>query len=423
MISSDSTKNRMDSEESPLDVEKIRADFPILSRQVYDKPLVYLDNAATSQKPRQVIDSLSRYYRENNANIHRAIHCLGEESTVAYEEARGRVGKFINAAWTECIVFTRNATESINLVAATWGRANIDKGDEIVLSILDHHSNLVPWQQLAAEKGASIRYIDITDDGILNLDDIDSLITHRTKLVAVTQVSNSLGTINQVDQLTKAAHAQGAVILIDGAQSAPHLPVDVQELDCDFFAFSSHKMLGPTGVGVLYGRQQLLEEMDPFMGGGEMIRTVTTDGSTWNDSPWKFEAGTPNIADVIAFSTALDYLTNLGMNKIRTHEIELTSYALQRLQQMEELTIYGPLDPKKRGGVISFNFPDIHPHDVGTIVDRRGVAIRAGHHCNMPLMQRLGISGTARASFYIYNTPDEVDTLLDSLKDVSSYFK
>ena len=423
MTTSDSIVRRNIPVKDCLDVAKIRSDFPILDRRVYGKPLVYLDNAATSQKPRQVIDALVGYYEKSNANIHRAIHCLGEESTVAYEETRASVASFINAASEECIVFTRNATEAINLVAYTWGKNNIRSGDEIVLTLLDHHSNFVPWQRLAQEQGATVRYVDITDDGTLDLENLESLINDRTRLVAVTHISNSLGTINPVKELTKAAHEQGALVLVDGAQSAPHLPIDVQDLDCDFFALSSHKMLGPTGVGALYGRRELLEAMVPFMGGGEMIRTVTTEGATWNQSPWKFEAGTPNIADVIAFSAAIDYLRQIGMDNVRAHEMELTEYALLKLQQMDGLTIYGTPEAENRGGVISFNFPDVHPHDVGTIMDRQGVAIRAGHHCNMPLMKRLGVSGTVRASFYIYNTPEEVDLLLEALNGVRPFFK
>ena len=423
MTTSDSIVRRNIPVKDCLDIAKIRSDFPILDRRVYGKPLVYLDNAATSQKPRQVIDALVRYYEESNANIHRAIHCLGEESTAAYEETRASVASFINAASEECIVFTRNATEAINLVAYTWGKTNIRSGDEIVLTLLDHHSNFVPWQRLAQEQGATVRYIGITDDGTLDLENLESLINDRTRLVAVTQISNSLGTINPVKELAKAAHEQDALVLVDGAQSAPHLPIDVQDLDCDFFALSSHKMLGPTGVGALYGRRELLEAMVPFMGGGEMIRTVTTEGATWNHSPWKFEAGTPNIADVIAFSAAIDYLRQIGMDNVRTHEIDLTEYALLQLQQMDGLTIYGTPEAENRGGVISFNFPDVHPHDVGTIMDRQGVAIRAGHHCNMPLMKRLGVSGTVRASFYIYNTPEEVDLLLEALNGVRPFFK
>jgi len=407
---------------SMFDVASIREDFPILERQVHGKPLVYLDNAATTQKPRAVIEALVHFYEHHNANIHRAIHALGEEATSAYEETRAKVARFINAPRPECIVFTRNTTEAINLVAYAWGRENIGPGDEIVLTEMEHHSNLVPWQRLAQETGATVKYIGVTDEGTLALNDLDSFIGERVKLVAVTHVSNALGTINPVEQIVAAAHRRGAVAVVDGAQAAPHMPVDVQALDCDFYAFSAHKMLGPTGVGVLYGRYELLDTMQPFLSGGEMIRRVRLDGANWNDVPWKFEAGTPNIADVIAFSAALDYLTALGMTNVRAHEEELTTYALRRLRQREELIIYGPLDASRRGGVVSFNYPDIHPHDVGTILDREGVAIRAGHHCAQPLMTRLGVAGTVRASFYIYNTAEEVDALLQGIEKVRAFF-
>ena len=407
---------------SMFDVASIREDFPILQRQVHGKPLVYLDNAATTQKPRAVIEALVHFYEHHNANIHRAIHALGEEATSAYEETRAKVARFINAPQPECIVFTRNTTEAINLVAYTWGRENIGPGDEIVLTEMEHHSNLVPWQRLAQETGATVKYIGVTDEGTLALNDLDSFIGERVKLVAVTHVSNALGTINPVEQIVAAAHRRGAVAVVDGAQATPHMPVDVQALDCDFYAFSAHKMLGPTGVGVLYGRYELLDTMQPFLSGGEMIRRVRLDGANWNDVPWKFEAGTPNIADVIAFSAALDYLTALGMTNVRAHEEELTTYALRRLRQREELIIYGPLDASRRGGVVSFNYPDIHPHDVGTILDREGVAIRAGHHCAQPLMTRLGVAGTVRASFYIYNTAEEVDALLQGIEKVRAFF-
>ena len=407
---------------SMFDVASIREDFPILQRQVHGKPLVYLDNAATTQKPRAVIEALVHFYEHHNANIHRAIHALGEEATSAYEETRAKVARFINAPRPECIVFTRNTTEAINLVAYAWGRENIGPGDEIVLTEMEHHSNLVPWQRLAQETGATVKYIGVTDEGTLALNDLDSFIGERVKLVAVTHVSNALGTINPVEQIVAAAHRRGAVAVVDGAQAAPHMPVDVQALDCDFYAFSAHKMLGPTGVGVLYGRYELLDTMQPFLSGGEMIRRVRLDGANWNDVPWKFEAGTPNIADVIAFSAALDYLTALGMTNVRAHEEELTTYALRRLRQREELIIYGPLDASRRGGVVSFNYPDIHPHDVGTILDREGVAIRAGHHCAQPLMTRLGVAGTVRASFYIYNTAEEVDALLQGIEKVRAFF-
>lgn len=406
----------------PLDVARIREDFPILSRLVYGRPLVYLDNAATSQKPRQVIDALVRYYESYNANIHRAVHCLGEEATNAYEEARAKVAAFINAPSPECVIFTRNTTESINLVAYVWGRANLREGDEILLTQMEHHSNLIPWQRLAAEKGARIRYIGLTETQALELDGLEGLLDARTRLVALPHVSNSLGTINPVERVAAQARRNGSVILVDGAQAAPHLPVDVQAIGCDFYAFSAHKMLGPTGVGVLYGRRELLEEMEPFLGGGEMIRRVTFEGATWNDLPWKFEAGTPNIADVIAFGAAIDYLEALGMENVRAHETELTEYALARLRTLDDITIYGPPDVRERGGVISFNLRDLHPHDVGTVLDRHGIAIRAGHHCTQPLMRALGIAGTARASFYIYNTPEEVDILVDALGSARKFF-
>ena len=406
-----------------LDVHRIRKDFPILERKVYGKPLVYLDNAATSQKPRQVIDALVDYYENYNANIHRAVHCLGEEATAAYEEARAKVAKFINAPSPESVIFTRNTTEAINLVAYTWGRANVLEGDEILLTQMEHHSNLIPWQRLASEKGATVRYIELTDTQTLALDGLENLFDARTRIAAMPHVSNSLGTINPVEKIAAEARRNGTLFLVDGAQGAPHLPVDVQAIGCDFYAFSSHKMLGPTGVGVLYGRPELLEEMEPFLGGGEMIRKVTFEGATWNDLPWKFEAGTPNIADVIAFGSAIDYLNELGMENVREHEIEITDYALTRLSQLEGIVMYGPPDPRERGGVVSFNFGDLHPHDIGTVLDHHGVAIRAGHHCTQPLMRTLGVSGTARASFYIYNTPEEVDVLIEALEATRDFFK
>jgi len=406
-----------------LDIQSIRKDFPILERQVYGKPLVYLDNAATSQKPRQVIDALVNYYENYNANIHRAVHCLGEEATAAYEEARAKVAKFINAPSPESIIFTRNTTEAINLVMYTWGRANVREGDEILLTQMEHHSNLIPWQRLAAEKGATVRYIELTDTHTLALDGLENLFDARTRIAAMPHVSNSLGTINPVEKIAAEARRNGTLFLVDGAQGAPHLPVDVQGIDCDFYAFSAHKMLGPTGVGVLYGRAELLEEMEPFLGGGEMIRKVTYEGATWNDLPWKFEAGTPNIADVIAFGAAIDYLDGLGMDNVREHEVQITDYALTRLSQLEGIVMYGPPDPRERGGVVSFNFGDLHPHDIGTVLDHHGVAIRAGHHCTQPLMRTLGVSGTARASFYVYNTTDEVDVLVDALEATRDFFK
>lgn len=406
-----------------LDVARLREEFPILKRQVHGRPLVYLDNAATSQKPRQVIDALTRYYETSNANIHRALHTLGEEATAAYEEARAKVARFINAPSPECIVFTRNTSESINLVSYAWGRPNVGEGDEIVTTQLEHHSNFVPWQQLAKEKGAKFVVIGLKSDQTLDLDGgLSQYVNERTKMVAFTHVNNTVGSISPAKELVAEAHKAGALTLVDAAQSVPHLPVDVQDLDCDFLAFSAHKMLGPTGVGVLYARPGLLDEMPPFLTGGEMIAKVSVDETTWNEVPAKFEAGTPNIADVIAFGSAIDYLTNLGMENVRAHEMEITEYALRRLRQMESLTIYGPSDVEDRGGVISFNYPGVHPHDVGTVVDRHGVAIRSGHGCNQPLMRCLDISGVARASFYVYNTHEEVDVLIEALGEVGSRF-
>jgi cysteine desulfurase/selenocysteine lyase len=405
-----------------LNVQKIRKDFPILKRQVHGVPLVYLDNAATSQKPRQVIDALVYYYENTNANIHRAVHTLGEEATAAYEGAREKVRAFINAPGAESVIFTRNTTEAINLVAYSWGRANISEGDEILLTQMEHHSNLIPWQRLAKEKGATVRYVPVTPQGTLELNGLENLFDARTKMMALPHVSNSLGTINPVEKIAVEARRRGVMLLVDGAQGAPHLPVDVQAIGADFYAFSAHKMLGPTGVGVLYGRRELLEEMEPFLGGGEMIRKVTFEGATWNDLPWKFEAGTPNIADVIAFGAAIDYLSDLGMDNVRQHEAEITAYALDRMASIPDIILYGPPDAAERGGVVSFNFPGLHPHDIGTVLDTHGVAIRSGHHCTQPLMRCLGISGTARASFYVYNTPQEVDALVDATKAAVAFF-
>ncbi len=401
-----------------------RLDFPILSRRVHGKPLVYLDNAATTQKPMSVIMSMTAYYERTNANVHRGVHTLSQEATSLMEESRARVATFIGADDPATIIFTRNATESINLVAFAWGRRNLKPGDEILLTELEHHSNLIPWQMAARDTGAVLRFIPITGrDGFLDLDKLPHLLTSRTKIVSVTHASNAIGTINPVDELVKRARAVGALVLVDGAQSVPHMPVDVKTLGCDFLAFSAHKMLGPTGLGVLWGRRSLLESMDPFMGGGDMIKEVWTDRATWNDLPYKFEAGTPNITGAIAFGAAIDYLERIGMDRVRAHEMELTAYALNRLKErFPEIILYGPADPAKRGGVVSFDLPGIHSHDVGTILDREGVAIRAGHHCCQVLMRRLDISGTARASFYLYNTRDEVDALVRSLAEAERLF-
>jgi len=405
-----------------FDAQRIRQDFPILIRKVHGKPLVYLDNAATTQKPRQVIDALVNYYTRYNANIHRGIHTLAEEATAAYEAVREHTAQFLHAPSSRSIVFTRNATEAINLFANAWGRTNLKPGDQILLTEMEHHSNLVPWQLIAKATGAHLAFMPMTDDGLLDLRTLESLLRARTKIVSVTLMSNVLGTINPVAQIVETAHRVGALVLIDGAQAVPHLPVDVQQLDCDALVCSAHKMLGPTGVGVLYAREALLESMEPFLGGGEMISDVQLTSATWNEIPWKFEAGTPNIADVIAFGDALTYLDQLGMAQVRVHEMELTAYALKRLAEFEGLTLYGPTDVTQRGGVIAFNLEGLHPHDVGTVLDAEGVAIRAGHHCAKPLMRRLNVVATARASFYIYNTHEEVDRLVEAIRAAKSFF-
>ena len=405
-----------------LDVKTIRKDFPILEREVYGKPLVYLDNAATSQKPRSVIQALVDYYEGYNSNVHRGVHALSMEATDRYEEARAKVARFINADSTESIVWTRNTTESINLVANTWAMEEIKAGDEIVVTQMEHHSNLVPWQKVAQEKGASLRILPLTQDGRMDLEEIDSFITTRCKLLSVVHVSNSLGTINPINELVCRARAVGAAVLIDAAQSVPHLPVDVNELDCDFLAFSGHKMLGPTGIGGLYVKRDVLERMEPFLRGGEMVLEVWNDRATWNDLPMRFEAGTPNIADAIALGAAVDYLAALGMDNVREHEIQITKYGLDAFKELEEIDVFGPNDPRLRGAVISFHHNDIHPHDLGTVLDRQGIAIRTGHHCTMPLMKSMDVIATARASFYIYNTEEEVDLLVDGLKQALRYF-
>lgn len=397
----------------PLDVETIRGDFPILKQEI-DPPLIYLDSAASSQKPNRVIEVLSDYYRTYNANIHRGIYRISEKATEQYEEARKKIARFINSPRASQIIFTRNTTESINLVAHSWGNANLRAGDEILVSVMEHHSNLVPWQLLAQRTGARLRYIEVTDEGFLHLEELNRLLTERTKLVAVTHVSNVLGTVNPVQSITAAAHAVGAKVIIDAAQSVPHLPVDVQAIDCDFFAFSGHKMCGPTGIGVLFGKLDLLEEMPPFLGGGSMIRTVQREYSTYADLPQKFEAGTPSIAQTIGLGAAVDYLNDVGLDAIHPHEQELLEYAHQKLSEIEGITIYGP-KPRHKAGAVTFNLDRIHAHDVAGILDQDGVAIRAGHHCTQPLMQKFGVIATARASFYLYNKLEEVDSLYEGL--------
>ena len=406
-----------------LDPRVLRADFPILRREINGHPLVYLDSASTSQKPDVVIDAVADYYREYNANVHRGIYTIGEEATAAYEAARAKVAAFINAPDHHEIVFTRNATEAINLVSYSWGRSNIGRGDTIVLTEMEHHANLVPWQLLVQEKDGDLEFIPITDDGILRLDVFEVLLGLKPKLVAFTQVSNTLGTINPVRQMVEMAQAAGALVLIDGAQGVPHLPVDVQELGCDFYAFSGHKMLGPMGSGALWARRELLESMPPFLAGGEMIREVHLRRSDFNDIPWKFEAGTPAVGDAIGLGMAVDYLTGLGMDAVRAHERELVVYALETLpRDVPGIELYGPLDPDLRGGVIPFNLPGIHPHDIAQVLDRSGVAVRAGHHCTMPLHERLDLAATARASFSVYSTTDDVDALVRGLVEVRRVF-
>jgi len=402
------------------DVEEIRHDFPILEREVNGKRLIYLDNAATSQKPRQVIQALTGYYERHNANIHRGVHRLAEEATAAYEEARQKVGCFIGAPDTRALIFTRGTTESINLVAHAWGRKFLREGDEVVLTEAEHHSNLVPWQLAAQATGAKLRFIPIQDDGTLDLEQAERLIGPKTGLVGCIHASNVVATINPVEKLAELAHENHALMLVDGAQSAPHLPLDVEALGCDFFACSGHKMLGPTGVGVLWGRPEILEEMDPFMGGGEMIREVHLDHSTWNDLPYKFEAGTMNIAQAVGLGAAVDYLDELGMENVREHERWLGEYAHRRLSEIEGITVYGP--EKDRTGLVSFSLPDVHPHDLSQLLDEEGVAIRSGHHCAQPLMRRLGVAATARASFYLYNTDEEVDALVEALVGAREFF-
>ena len=405
-----------------LDTTAIRKDFPILSREVNGKPLVYLDNAATSQKPNQVIQALVEYYEKYNSNIHRGVHALSMEATEKYEESRQKCADFIGSPSTTGLVLVRNTTEAINLVAQTWARSNIGPGDEILISEMEHHSNLVPWQQVAQERGATLRFMPLTPEQTIDLSNLDSLLTSKTKLLTLNQMSNVLGTINPIKELTEAAHRVGARVLIDGAQSVPHLKVDVTDLDCDFFAYSGHKMLGPTGIGVLYVKEEVIEDMEPFLRGGEMVLQVWDDRATWNDLPLRFEAGTPNIADTIAMGAAVDYLNAIGMDNVREHEIAITEYALDAFQEIEDVKVFGPRDMSQRGGIVSFHCDYVHPHDMGTMLDQQGIAIRTGHHCAMPLMGKLSVPATARASFYIYNTEQEVDLLVAAVKESLRFF-
>jgi cysteine desulfurase/selenocysteine lyase len=406
------------------DVATVRADFPILQHMHHDDvPLIYLDNAASSQKPSAVIDALDDYYRRYNANVHRGVHKLSEEATEAYETARIKIRKFINAGSKREVIYTSGTTDSINLVAQTWGRANLQPGDVVVSTVMEHHSNIVPWQMLEAEKGIRVKYIPVLPNGLLDLEAYAALLRDEpVKLVVVTHVSNVFGTINPVKDMTRQAHEAGALILVDGAQAVPHMPVDVQALDVDFYAFSGHKMIGPTGIGVLYGKRDLLEAMPPWKGGGDMISVVSLDGSTWNDLPYKFEAGTPIIAGAIGLGYAVDYLSALGMSNVANHEHAITEYALERLAEVPGLKLIGPDDASQKGAVAAFTFEGIHAHDVAQILDSQGIAVRAGHHCAMPLHTDCGISATTRASFYLYNLPSEVDSLIVGLYKAKETF-
>jgi cysteine desulfurase / selenocysteine lyase len=402
-----------------MDVHEIRKDFPILSEVINGHPLVYLDSAATSQKPIPVIEKINEYYKKMNANVHRGVHTLGTRATEGYEGAREKVRKFINAKSTKEIIFTRGTTTAINTVAYSYARANLKDGDEIVTTPMEHHSNLIPWQQAAKATGATLKFLPLQPDGTVRIEDIQATITDQTKLVAIAHVSNVLGTINPIKQIAEIAHKHGAVLLVDGAQSTPHMKIDVQDLDCDFFTFSGHKMCGPTGIGVLYGKQHLLENMEPVEFGGEMIDFVELYDSTWKELPWKFEGGTPIIGDAIALGAAIDYLEQIGMENIERHEKEITSYALEQLKTIEGIDIYGP---QHRGGLVTFNLTGVHPHDVATALDTEGIAIRAGHHCAQPLMKWLECTATARASFYLYNTKEEIDILISALHKTKEFF-
>ncbi|MGG1559100.1 cysteine desulfurase [Geobacillus thermoleovorans] len=402
-----------------MNVNDIRALFPILHQDVNGHPLVYFDSAATSQKPLPVIEALDRYYREYNSNVHRGVHTLGTKATDAYEGAREKVRRFLNAQSAQEIIFTRGTTAALNLVAASYGRANVKEGDEIVITYMEHHSNLIPWQQLAKQTGAKLKYIPLQEDGTINLRDVEATITKAAKIVAIAHVSNVLGTINPVREIARLAHERGAVVVVDAAQSAPHMKVDVQELDCDFLALSGHKMCGPTGIGVLYGKKKWLEQMEPVEFGGEMIDFVELYDSTWKELPWKFEGGTPIIAGAIGLGAAIDFLEQVGLDAIAAHEHELAQYALERLADIEGVTVYGP---KERAGLVTFNIDGVHPHDVATVLDAEGIAIRAGHHCAQPLMKWLGVTATARASFYLYNTKEEIDRFIAALQKAKEYF-
>ena len=397
---------------NPIDVRK---DFPVLDQMVNGHPLVYLDNGATSQRPHQVIDEIKRFYEEDNSNVHRSVHTLGERATVLYESAREKIAELIGAPNARGMIFTKSATESLNLVAYAWGRHHLTEGDEVIVTEMEHHSNLISWQLACRDTGATLKAIPVNDGATLDLDAYASMLTNRTKVVAVTHVSNVLGTINPVAEIAAKAHEVGAIVVCDGAQAVPHMPVDIQALGCDFYAGTGHKMCAPSGIGFLWGREEILEEMEPFHGGGEMILDVWIDHATWNEIPYKFEAGTPPFASAIGLGTAIDYLNSIGMKAIHDHEVELNKYALAKLGEVPEIVIYGHTDPEKRAGLVSFTMGDIHAHDVGTICDSYGVAVRAGHHCAKPLMRKLDVPATTRASFYIYNTTDDIDRLVEAL--------
>jgi len=411
----------MEIKQTAFDPQVYRKDFPLLAEKAYDKALVYFDNAATTQKPQAVIDAVRWYYETQNANIHRGVFCLSEKATMAYENARSKVKRFINAASEKEIIFTRGTTESINLVAQTYGRQNLQAGDEILITALEHHSNIVPWQMVCEEKNAHLKVVSVDAQGDLNLAQFEALLTKRTKLFAVNHISNAIGTINPIHKMIQLAHAQGIPVLVDGAQSVGHLPVDVRALDADFYVFSGHKIFSPTGIGVLYGKTALLEAMPPYQGGGDMIEKVTFEKTTYNQLPYKFEAGTPHISGVIGLGAALDYIAHIGLERIQNYEHELTDYAIQKLRGIPGLKLIG--QPRKRAAIISFTLSQAHPQDIGTILDREGIAIRTGHHCAMPLMQILGVAGTARASFSFYNTKQEVDQLAKALIKVIQIFK
>lgn len=400
----------------------IRSYFPILNQEVNGNPLVYLDSAATSQKPVQVIEALKKYYEFDNSNVHRGVHTLGNRATESYEGAREKVRNFISAKSTQEIIFMRGTTTAINTVAQSYGGANVEEGDEIVITYMEHHSNIIPWQQLAKQKGAVLKYVDLEEDGTLSLEKVRATVTPRTKIVSIMYVSNVLGTMNPIKEITQIAHENGAIMVVDGAQAAPHLRIDVQDLDCDFFAFSGHKMCGPTGIGVLYGKKELLEQMEPIEFGGEMIDFVGLYDSTWKELPWKFEGGTPIISGAVGLAAAIDFLEEIGLDEIEKHEHELAAYAMERMSTINGLTMYGPKDPEKRAGLVTFNLDDVHPHDVATVLDMSGIAVRAGHHCAQPLMKWLQVTATARASFYVYNSEEDIDRLVAGLNTAKEYF-